>query len=40
VTGFKREGDKAFCLVSEDPGTRIPVSRSHIAQVERALGLT
>jgi DNA-binding LytR/AlgR family response regulator len=39
VTGFKREGDKAYCLVSEDAKTRIPVSRSHIAEVQKALGL-
>lgn len=39
VTGFKREGDKAFCLVSEDEHVRVPVSRSHVADVERALGL-
>jgi NO-binding membrane sensor protein with MHYT domain len=39
VTGFKREGDKAYCLVSEDAKTRIPVSRSHIADIQKALGL-
>jgi NO-binding membrane sensor protein with MHYT domain len=39
VTGFKREGDKAYCLVSEDAKTRIPVSRTHIAEVQKALGL-
>jgi NO-binding membrane sensor protein with MHYT domain len=39
VTGFKRDGDKAFCLVSEGADTRIPVSRTHIADVQRALGL-
>lgn len=39
VTGFKREGDKAFCLVCEDEKKRIPVSRSRIAKVQRALGL-
>ncbi|MGH7185838.1 MAG: LytTR family transcriptional regulator DNA-binding domain-containing protein, partial [Pseudomonadota bacterium] len=39
VTGFKREGDKAFCLVSEGEDVRVPVSRAHVADVERALGL-
>ena len=39
VTGFKRDGDKAFCLVSEGADMRIPVSRTHIADVQRALGL-
>jgi len=39
VTGFKREGAKAYCLVSEDAKTRIPVSRSHIADIQKALGL-
>ena len=39
VTGFKREGDKAFCLMSETADLRIPVSRSHVSEVQRALGL-
>jgi len=39
VTGFKREGDKAFCLMSETTDLRIPVSRSHVGEVQRALGL-
>ncbi len=39
VAGFKREGDKAFCLLSEGKDVRIPVSRSRVPDVERALGL-
>jgi len=40
VAGFRREGDKAFCFLSERDDIRIPVSRSRIGDVQRALGLT
>ncbi len=36
VIGFKRESDKGFCLI--DAENRIPVSRSHMPEVQRALG--
>ncbi len=39
VAGFRREGDKAFCFLSERDDIRIPVSRSRIGDVQRALGL-
>ena len=40
VAGFKREGDKAYCFLAERDDVRIPVSRSRIGDVQRALGLT
>ena len=30
VSGFRRDGDKGFCLLGEDGGEEIPVSRSQI----------
>ncbi|WP_436636886.1 MHYT domain-containing protein [Microbaculum sp. FT89] len=39
VAGFKREGDKAFCFLIGDREIRIPVSRSRISDVQKALGL-
>jgi len=36
VVGFRRESDKGFCLVDDE--SQIPVSRSHLPQVQRALG--
>ena len=36
VVGFKRESDKGFCLVGDE--NRIPVSRSRMPKVQRALG--
>ena len=39
VTGFKREGDKGFCVLGEHGGLRIPVSRSRMGAVQKALGL-
>jgi DNA-binding LytR/AlgR family response regulator len=39
VAGFKREGDKAFCFLSGDKEIRIPVSRSRIPDVQKALGI-
>ncbi len=40
VSGFRREGDKAYCFLAESGDIRIPVSRSRIGEVQRALGLT
>lgn len=40
VSGFRREGDKAFCFVNNSDDLRIPVSRSRISDVQHALGLT
>lgn len=39
VRGFERDGDKAFCLIGEASDAKIPVSRSRIQEVRRALGL-
>jgi len=39
VAGFKREGDKAFCFLEGTDEVRIPVSRSRMTDVQRALGL-
>ncbi len=39
VTGFKRNGDKGYCLLSAAQAADIPVSRSQIPAVQRALGL-
>ena len=39
VSGFRREGDKAFCFVNNSDDLRIPVSRSRISDVQTALGL-
>lgn len=39
VRGFERDGDKAFCLIGEASDARVPVSRSRMQEVRRALGL-
>ncbi len=39
VAGFKRDGDKAFCFLTGDTEIKIPVSRSRIPEVQKALGL-
>ena len=39
VKGFQRNGDKAFCLIGNDRGDSIPVSRSRIGEVREALQL-
>ena len=39
VAGFRREGDKAYCFLADSGDVRIPVSRSRIGDVQRALGL-
>lgn len=40
VAGFKRVGDKAFCFLSGSDEIMIPVSRSRIPVVQKALGLS
>lgn len=37
VSGFRRDGDKAFCIMSGDGGVEIPVSRSRIPMLREAL---
>jgi NO-binding membrane sensor protein with MHYT domain len=39
VSGFKRDGDKGFCLVGRGAERRVPVSRSYLPHVQKALGL-
>ena len=39
VAGFKRDGDKAFCLLNDGAETAVPVSRGRVADVQKALGL-
>ena len=39
VSGFKRDGDKGFCLLGSGAGQRVPVSRSYLPSVQKALGL-
>jgi len=39
VKGFQRDGDRAFCLIGNDRGNSIPVSRSRIGEVRQALRL-
>ncbi len=39
VSGFRRDGDKGFCLLGEEGGLEVPVSRSQIGAVQEALGL-
>jgi len=39
VSGFRRDGDKGFCLLGQDGAREIPVSRSQIPAVQKALGL-
>ncbi|MGI9485648.1 MAG: MHYT domain-containing protein [Geminicoccaceae bacterium] len=39
VSGFRRDGDKGYCLLGEAGGSEIPVSRSQIPAVQKALGL-
>ncbi|MEP3275971.1 MAG: MHYT domain-containing protein [Stappiaceae bacterium] len=40
VKGFRRNGDKAWCLFGEAEDIEVPVSRTRIAEVQTALGLT
>ena len=37
--GFKRDGDKGFCLLGSGAEQRVPVSRSYLPEVQKALGL-
>jgi NO-binding membrane sensor protein with MHYT domain len=39
VTGFSRDGDKAFCLIGENDDSRVPVSRTRVADIRRMLGM-
>ena len=39
VTGFARDGDKAFCLIGENDDSRVPVSRTRVADIRRLLGM-
>ncbi len=39
VSGFKRNGDKGFCLLGSGAEQRVPVSRSYMPSVQKALGL-
>ncbi len=39
VSGFKRDGDKGFCLLGSLATQRVPVSRSYLPSVQKALGL-
>lgn len=39
VTGFSRDGDKAFCLIGENEDSRVPVSRTRVADIRRLLGM-
>ncbi len=40
VKGFRRNGDKAWCLFGDAEDIEVPVSRARIAEVQSALGLT
>jgi len=40
VAGFKKEGDKGFCLFGSEKTTEVPVSRSQMGTVRKALDLT
>ncbi len=40
VCGFRKEGEKAFCFLKPDEEFSVPVSRSRMADVQIALGLT
>lgn len=40
VAGFRREGDKGLCLLSDPKESQVPVSRSKLSAVQKALGLS
>ncbi len=40
VSGFRREGEKAFCFVNQSEDLRIPVARSRMSEVQDALGIS
>ena len=39
VSGFSRDGDKAFCLIGDNDDSRVPVSRTRVADIRRLLGM-
>ena len=39
ITGFRRDGDKAFCVIGEDTNLEAPVSRGKIAELRDLLNL-
>ena len=39
ISGFRRDGDKAYCFVGSGDGLKIPVSRGHIANIRSILNL-
>lgn len=39
INGFRRDGDKAYCIVGSGDGMEIPVSRGHIAEIRNILKL-
>lgn len=40
VAGFRRDGDKGLCLLSDPKEREVPVSRSKLPDVQKALGLS
>ncbi len=39
INGFRRDGDKAVCIVGKETETEIPVSRGRIAELQDVLGI-
>ena len=39
ISGFRRDGDKAFCLVGETDGIEIPIARSRVTELRKFLQL-
>ncbi|MEH6403852.1 MAG: MHYT domain-containing protein [Sneathiella sp.] len=39
ITGFRRDGDKAYCVIGEDSNLEAPVSRGKIAELRDLLNL-
>lgn len=40
IAGFRREGDKAYCLIGESDGIEIPISRSRVSELRKFLQLS
>ena len=40
ITGFRRDGDKAFCIVGEENEIEIPISRSRVSELRKFLQLS
>ncbi|MEP3245521.1 MAG: MHYT domain-containing protein [Sneathiella sp.] len=40
ITGFRRDGDKAFCVIGEDTGLEAPVSRGRLSSLRKILHVT